>query len=86
MRSRLARANACHQIPRMAKLKNAVHFFLVGLGSVLTVQAGPKPSYLTRPIKDSLARDWHAVGADLSLGLQKYPESHAMNYATHADY
>jgi len=62
----------------MAKLKSALHYFLVGLGSVLTVQAGAKPSYLTRPIKDSLAGDWKAVGDDLSLGLKKFPEELVM--------
>lgn len=46
----------------MAKLKSAVHFFLVGLGSVLTVQAGAKPEYRTRPMKESMAWDWNAVG------------------------
>jgi hypothetical protein len=62
----------------MAKLKWAMHCFLVGLGSVLTVQAGPKPSYLTRPLKESLAKDWEAVGHDLSLSVKKFPDELTM--------
>ncbi len=58
----------------MAKLKSAMHFFLVGLGSVLTVQAGQKPSYLNRSIKESMALDWQAVGNDLSQSFKKFPE------------
>ena len=58
----------------MAKLKWAMHYFLLGIGSVMTAQAGPKPSYLTRPIKDSLAKDWEAVGHDLTLSMEKFPE------------
>lgn len=75
---RLAPGPGHGQIEDMAKLKTAVHYFLVGLGSVLTVQASAKPSYLTRPIKDKMAGDWIAVGEDIASGIKQFPETLTM--------
>jgi len=56
----------------MAHLKKMAHYFLFGMGSVLTVQAGPRPAYLSRSNDQLLGDDWKIVGADLSDALHRY--------------
>jgi len=57
---------------RMGKLKSMAHYFLLGMGSVLTVQAGPRPAYLTRSNDRMLGDDWKIVGVDIDVALSRY--------------
>ena len=49
----------------MAKLKTAVHYFLVGLGSVLGAQH--QAGFLRKTDEQALASDWEAIGKDFAV-------------------
>ena len=56
----------------MARLSKLGHYFLVGVGSVLTVHASARPSYLSRSDEDATRSDWMAVGIDIHSGLNRF--------------
>lgn len=68
----------------MAKLKMAVHYFLVGLGSVLGGQQ--QAGYLKKTDEQALASDLEAIGKDFAVvgedivdGIKQCPDKLTVN-------